>query len=259
MALAIVLALAGTFAVYLYAHRADQRAVAATSANTVVYATGEIPAGTTWSDAAKSGQLATERVPVDATPSGALRSIRSGVPGGELTNSTIGAGQIIVRSMFSTRIAKTGVLQIPGHTIAVSVMLPENADVAGFVQSGSQVAIFTTFKVVPTGKSKAASDVGGGTDLYTTKLLLPRVDVLAVSQAAPSDLNGGQSSNAVSSQSTNNILVTLSLSQADAERLLLAQQMGQLYLGLLSQNSATAADAGVANVVRFAPAPIFVK
>jgi len=55
------------------------------------------------------------------------------------------------------------------------------------------------------------------------------------------------------------VLVTLALTQAEAERIILAQQVGQLYLGLLSNTSVTAADGGVTNVAAFKPAPIFVK
>ena len=258
--LAVVLALAGTFAVYLYAHQADQRAVAATKATTVVYARSQIPAGTSWADALKAGQLATESVPTNAAPPQALHATQGAVPGDEVASAAVGAGQIVVRSMFGKETATTGVLQIPDSDIAVSVTMPVNADVAGFVQSGSQVAIFTTFKVVPVGKSQSSTDVAGGQDVYSTKLLMTHVKVLAVSQDAPSDVNGGQASNGLtSSSSTTNILVTLALSQQQTERVLLAQQTGQLYLGLLSDSSKTAPDAGVFNAVRFKPAPIFVN
>lgn len=259
VALAVVLALAGTLAVYTYARHADQRAVAATTATTVVVAQKQVPAGTSWTDAVKGSYLTTEKVPTDAAPASALRQLSAPIPSAEVASADIGAGQIVVREMFGAKTATTGPLQIPKGDIAISVALPNSAEVAGYVQSGSQVAIFTTFKVVPVAK-KTPTTVTGGADVYSTKLLLPRVDVLAVSQSAGSDLNGSQgTSGGVSSTSTDNILVTLAMSQQDAERVLLGQQIGQLYLGLLSQNSATAPDAGVSNSVVFKPTPIFVK
>lgn len=258
VALAVVLALAGTLAVYTYARHADQRAVAATTATTVVVAQKQVPAGTSWTDAVKGGYLTTEKVPTDAAPASALRRLPASIPSTEVASADIGAGQIVVREMFGAKIATTGPLQIPKGDMAISVSLPNNAEVAGYVQSGSQVAIFTTFKVVPVGKTQPTT-VTGGTDVYSTKLLLPRVDVLAVSQSAGSDLNGSQSTGGMTSSSNDNILVTLAMPQQDAERLLLGQQIGQLYLGLLSQNSTTAPDAGVSNAVVFKPSPIFVK
>ena len=137
--------------------------------------------------------------------------------------------------------------------------MASNADVAGFVQNGSEVAIFTTFKLAPVKTSAgtpAASKAAVGTDLYATKLLFARVGVIATSQAPPGDLNGGKGT---ANGTGNGVLLTLALSQADAERLILAQQVGQLYLGLLSDNSVTAPDGGVTNVAAFKPAPIFVK
>jgi len=138
--------------------------------------------------------------------------------------------------------------------------MASNADVAGFVQNGSEVAIFTTFKLAPAktsaGTPAASTGAVGGTDLYATKLLFARVDVIATSQAPPGDLNGGKTN---ATGTGNGVLVTLALTQAEAERIILAQQVGQLYLGLLSNTSVTAADGGVTNVAAFKPAPIFVK
>lgn len=255
IALAVVLAVGGTVAVYSYAHNADKRAVAATRSISVLYAQKQIPKGTSWHDAVAAGYFAQERVPEDAAPSTALASTQAAVPSDQVATADIASGQIVVRPMFGAKTSTTGILQIPAKDIAVSVKLPANADVAGFVQSGSQVAIYSTFQVSKPSSATPNGVYGGGTDVYATKLLLPRVDVLATSQDAPSALNGDKSAN----NSTNNVLVTLALSQQDAEKLILAQQIGQLYLGLLSSSSVTAPDAGVYNVVTFKPAPIFVK
>src|SRR3954447_6737358 len=255
--LAVVLALVGTVAVYSYAHNADKRAVEATRSASVLYATKQIPAGTTWGDAVRGDSSPQEKVRVDAAPSTAVADTAESVPVDEVATADISSGQIVVREMFGEKTATTGILAIPKGQMAVSVTLPANADVAGFVQSGSQVAIYTTLKLDNGQGSKLPKGgaIGGGTDLYATKLLLPRVDVIATSQDAPSDLNGGKDSN----NSTTNVLVTVALSQADAERMILAQQIGQLYLALLSDSSVTATDGGVLNAAIFQPTPIFAK
>jgi hypothetical protein len=53
-------------------------------------------------------------------------------------------------------------------------------------------------------------------------------------------------------------VVTLALSQLDAQRVILQQQVGQLYLGLLSANSKVGMDGGVVNVGQFKPVPTWV-
>ena len=255
IAVAVVLALVGTFAVYNYAHHADQRAIAKTRSVTVLVAQKGVPAGTRWGDVLKGNYLQEEKVPVDSAPSSAISSLTASVPVEQVATADISAGQIVLRQSFGEKSVTTGILAIPAGKLAISVTMASNADVAGFVQNGSEVAIFSTFKLAPA-KTSTAFKGAVGTDLYATKLLFARVDVVATSQAPPGDLNG---SKANANGNAGGVLVTLALTQAQAERIILAQQVGQLYLGLLSNTSVTAADGGVTNVAAFKPAPIFVK
>ena len=62
-----------------------------------------------------------------------------------------------------------------------------------------------------------------------------------------------------SSNSNGKELLTLAVTQQEAQQIILAQQTGQLYLGLLSDSSVTAPDGGDINVGLFKPTPIFVK
>jgi pilus assembly protein CpaB len=253
--IAVVLAVTGTGAVYLYVKHADNRALAKIRAADVLIVQRQIPAGTAWIDVGKDGYVKHERVPVTATPSNAVTSIKTGIPGDEVASAVIQPGQVIVREMFSSQASVTGVLAIPKGMIALSVSLNSNADVAGYVQPQSEVAIFSTFKLDNTGTDKANNGVGG--DLYTTKLLLSKVRVIATSSAAPADA-APRSGNG--SGTGGSVLVTLAVSQQDAQRLILAQQVGQLYLGLRTSDSQTSTDdRGVVNVGQIAPAPIFVK
>jgi len=256
VAVAVVLALVGTFAVYNYAHHADQRAVAKTRSATVLVAQKAVPAGTSWGDVLKGNYLQEEKVPIDSAPSSAISSLTASVPVEQVATADISAGQIVLRQTFGEKSVTTGILAIPAGKLAISVTMASNADVAGFVQNGSEIAIFSTFKLAPAKTSTASKAAVGGADLYATKLLFARVDVVATSQAPPGDLNG---SKANANGNAGGVLVTLALTQAQAERIILAQQVGQLYLGLLSNTSVTAADGGVTNVAAFKPAPIFVK
>lgn len=252
IAIAVVLALVGALSVYSYAHNADKRAVDKVQSVNVLYAEKAIPVGTSWADAIKNSYLQEERVPVAAAPGNAIPNADAAIPAGQVATSQIGAGQIVVRQMFGERTSKTGILAIPKGMIAVSVSLPTNADVAGFVQNGSEVAIFHTFKVVLPKSAPASlrNLVSAGADLSETKMLLPRAQVIAVSQNAPSELNSGTGTTG------SNVLVTLAVSQKDAERLILAASTTQLYLGLLTDTSVTAPGGGTLNTVRMRPAPI---
>ncbi len=255
--LAVGLALGGTLAVYAYAHNADQRAIDNTRAAKVLIVDKEVPAGTSWADAVKGGFFSNERVPVNSAPTTAVADTNAAIPLDEVATATIASGQIVVRQMFGSHTPTTGVLPIPKGLIAISVSAPKNADVAGFVQAGSEVAVFHTFKLKSPQLAKSGATAGD--DLMATKLLLARVEVLAVSQDAPSDLNGGKTDNG--NNSTDNVLVTMAMSQKDAERLILAQNTGDLYVGLLSQSSVTDADdGGVLNLALLPHAgPVYLK
>ena len=258
IALAVVLAVVGTVAVYAYANHADQRAEAKTRGVHVLVAQADIPAGTTWSDVRKGDYVKQESVPVDSAPADALASLSGEVRGRQVTTAAISSGQVLMRSMFAgEQSAVTGPLAIPSGKIAVSVTLPGNADVAGYVQKGSQVAVFTTHKLKSLIGGKKPGSVSVGDDLYATKLLLPKVPVLATSQAAPASVNGATSSSTSSSQS--DVIVTLAVSQQDAERLILSQQIGELYLGLLTTDSKTSTDGGVVSVGIFKPTPVYLN
>jgi pilus assembly protein CpaB len=253
VAVAVALALVGTFAVYSYAHNADKRAVAKTHSVTVLVAQKSVPAGTSWAEALKGRYLQEQKVPVDSAPSSAILSLSASVPVGQVATAAIAAGQIVLRPAFGEKAASTGILAIPAGKLAVSVTMSGSADVAGFVQNGSDIAIFVTFETSPV-NAPAKPAIGG--KLYGTKLVLARVGVIATSQAPPGDTNGTKTA---ANGTGTGVLLTLALSQDEAERLILAQQIGQLYLALLSDTSVTAPGNGVTNTGVFTPTPVFVK
>jgi pilus assembly protein CpaB len=237
---AVVLALVGTGVVYAYVHNADQRAVASTRSAKVLVAVRSVPAGTTWRDAVKSGYLEQQSVPVDSAPTLALSSTDASVPLDEVASSTIDSGQIVLRPMFTEKTSAIGVLPIPAKDIAVAFNISGPAAVAGFVQPQSEVAVFVTYKLTGT----AANADRNGASGQATKLLFPRILVLATSQSSPNTLTkasggGGQ--------------ITLALTQSQAEQLILASQTSTLYLGLLSDTSVTNADKGVTYNTDFVP------
>ena len=256
VAIAAVLALFGTVAVYSYAHQADQRAVAGSKAARVLIALKQVPAGTNWSDVVKGGYLQEENVPASAAPETALSSTATaGVGATQVAASDIAPGQIVLRQMFGEQQAVTGVLAIPKGKLAITVTMQSDADVAGFVVPQSNVAIFVTGSLTATAGSNTAKANSYGSNSTVTRMLLPRVQVIATSQAAPTDLSGSKSGNS----SNGTVLVTFALTQQQAEQVILAHTVGQLYLGLLSDSSVTGPDNGTINAGVFNPTPIFLK
>jgi len=247
---AVVLALVGTGAVYSYVKHADTRALAGKQAVDVLIVNKRIPAGTSAESVRTGGYLRADHLPADATPQGSVKLIGTDWQS-QVATADIQPGQVVLRSMFGAKVPTTSGLAIPAGKMAVSVKLTVDGDVAGYVQPGSQVAIFDTFilldgKSVPSG-SKSGSDKN---DNWATKLLLPRVDVLAVSQGAPTgpkaglaDTNGG----------TATLLVTMAVNQMDAERLIHIAQTGMPYAALLSDTSNSAPAPGVDNHNRLGP------
>ena len=246
---AVILAVVGTGAVYSYVNKADDRALAGNQAVSVLIVSKRVPAGTSAQDVQAGSYLRTDHLPADATPQGAVTEIGADWQT-EVANSDLQPGQVVLREMFGARVPTTSGLAIPAGELAVSIKMTADGDVAGYVQPGSQIAIFDTFILVD---GKDAKDVPSGSktgngknDNWATKLLLPRVDVLAVSQAAPSGTKSGLSSSQ-SNANTAVLLITVAVAQADAERLIHIAQTGMPYAALLSDTSKTAAAPGVDN------------
>jgi pilus assembly protein CpaB len=248
---AVILALVGTAAVYSYVRHADDRAVAGEQPVAVLIVDKLIPAGTSARAVKAGGYVHTDRVPAASVPHGSVKTIGARW-GSDVATAAIRPGQVVLRPMFGAKVPTTSGLAIPKGKVAVSVELTTSGDVAGYVQPGSQIAVFDTFilmdgKDVPSGSSTSSGDKS---DNWATKLLLPRVDVLAVSQAAPQSAKTGLD-NTNGSQQT--LLVTVALDQTDAERLIHVAQTGKPYAALLSDTSTTGAAPGVDNHNRLGP------
>jgi pilus assembly protein CpaB len=244
-AVAVILALVGTAAVYGYVRNADSRAVAGQQPVAVLIVDKLIPAGTSARAVRTGGYVKADHVPADATPEGSVKAIGADWQG-DVATAAIRPGQVVLRTMFGAKVATTSGLAIPAGKVAVSVKLTTDGDVAGYVQPGSQVAIFDTFvlldgKGVPSG-SKTSSDKK---DNWATKLLLPRVEVLAVSQGAPHGVKAGLDNGNTGAVDT--LLVTVAVSQTDAERLIHVAQTGMPYAALLSDSSTSRPAPGVDN------------
>jgi pilus assembly protein CpaB len=252
--LALVFAAIGTGGVLAYAKGADARAITGMKAVSVLVAKKPIPAGTSAGAALNRGLLAAEKMPAASVPSDAVRSV---VPALShlVTSAAVQPGQLLLRAMLVKKakagpgaVTAPGAVTLPAGMIEVTINLCVPEAVAGGLQAGSQVAVFDT--IVPGAGSAGAGCSGQHIEqpgTVKTRVVLPRVQVMSVGTPPAS----GQASSAAAASSAGQstsagspTLVTLAVSQADAERLIQVSVTGLPYLALLSTASRTNADVG---------------
>ncbi len=213
---ALLAAVLGVVLVFLYAKNADTRSRENQTLVKVIVAKTEIPAGTTGAAAANAGSFEEKEIAAEAAAPSALSDPAAIQDLVALT--TIFPGQQIITQQWGTEGQVTR-LPLPEGKIALSLQLGDPERVAGFVSPGSTVAIFAT----------------GGPQI---RMLLADITVIGVGatglNAAPTAEGEQQASSAI---------LTLAVSQAEAEKLIYAQGRAEdptyqgLYFALMDENS----------------------
>jgi pilus assembly protein CpaB len=243
--LALVLAGIGTSGVLAYAKQADARAITGMKAVSVLVAQKLIPSGTSAGAALRGGMLAAEKLPASSVPPSAVRSVGPALSS-LVTSAAVQSGQLLLRAILVKAGTKTvpGSVTLPPGMIEVTVHLCVPEAVSGDLQAGSQVAVFDTVVLGGGGVSAGAACDGqhaqqAGT--VQTRVVLPRVQVMSVGTAP---VSGQPAAAAQSVSAGSGMLVTLAVSQAQAERLIQVSVTGLPYLALLGTTSRTDADSG---------------
>lgn len=226
LAAAAVVAVLGTLLVVVYVHGANARAADKYQSVKVLKVVKQINQGQSVADAQKAGAIALGDVAQNSLLSGALTDLSSISKDVALT--TLYPGEQVISDKFGSS-ANSTVLPIPDGMIAISVSLTDTTKVASFVNPGNSVAIFV-------------NGSGGGAASFS-RLLLPKVEVIGVgsTSASPSQAtNPAQGSASVAAT-----VLTLAVSQQDAEKIWFAQSIGSLSLGLLNGQSQVTPGPGV--------------
>jgi len=224
LVVAVLVAALGSALVFLYTKGADTRAEKKFDTVEVLKATAIINPGEKFEDAQAAGKLALQAVSQDSLLDGYQTTTDS--LSGTVSLGTIYPGEQIISAKFGTSAAVQSTLQIPDQNMAASVNLTDPARVAGFVNPGSQVAVFWT---------------GAGPDgEQLSKLLLPRVTVLGVGSTTPVSTTTTDESGQSTTEQLPRTLLTLSLTQAQTQKVLLGASTGELAFGLLTDSSAVA-------------------
>jgi pilus assembly protein CpaB len=264
--LAVLLAAVGCVAVAAYVRTADKRALAGQKAVQVLVVRKKIPAGTTGQAIRTGGYTELVIMPAATVPADALGSIDTSLVALAVTADQQ-PRQLLLRGAFDVPSVRSGGFKVPDGMLAVSVSMRVPAQVAGYVRPGSSVAVFDTFTVAE-GKGPGHVPAGDGLSSnheysQATRLLLPKVQVLAIggrgapgaqvgtqptpspSAAATGGVSGGQPAD------TGTVLITVAVTQDQAQRLVLATQTGSLYLALLGDGAEAKPGPGMDNYSLF--------
>jgi len=218
LSVAVVVAVLGAGLVFLYVQGADNRAQQRFDTVNVLRAVQPIEQGETIDDAAASGKLQLQAVSqADLLPG--YQTDTSELEGLAAT-TTIYAGEQIIADKFSNDVQDLvpSALQIPKDMVAISVNLTDPSRVAGFVNPGSQVAIFQT------------------TEGYS-RLVLSRVTVLGVGSTTPTQTTTTSPKGEQTTEQLPRTLLTIAVKQHEAEKVQFAAYTGEVSFGLLTEAS----------------------
>jgi len=227
LAVAAVIAALGTLLVFLYVRGADNRADERYGAVQVLRVVKLIAPGETVEAAQAAGKIETGSVSKKDFLPDALTG--TDPVAGKVATTAIYPGEQLTKSKFGATGVATG-LMIPKGKIAISVNLSDPARVAGFVNPGDKVAIFLN---------------GAGADGTFARLLLPNVQVIGAGTTTVVATTTTDPTGAQTSEQLPKTLLTLSVSQHEAERVLFASSNGELSFGLMNTDSQVAPSKGV--------------
>ncbi len=224
---AALIAAMGTLLVFLYVRGADTRADERYGAVQVLRVVKQIAPGETVEAAQAAGKIETNSVAQKDLLPDALTGTEP--VAGKVAVTNIYPGEQLTSSKFGANGAATA-LTIPKGKIAISVNLSDPARVAGFVNPGEKVAIFMN----------GADQTGP-----FSRLLLPSVQVIGagtttVVATTTTDAEGAQTVDQLPKT-----LLTLAVSQPEAERILFASGNGELAFALMNTESQIASSKGV--------------
>jgi pilus assembly protein CpaB len=249
---AILIGIAGTTTVALYARQADARALAGQQAVRVFVVTKEVPAGTTAEKAVADGLIQQELIARKAVPENALTEVGGGY-GQLVATAALQPGSLVLSPSFAAKAATEGTLGIPQGKFAVSVALDDPSRVGSFVTVGSHVAIFDTFNVTElVDTPEPPKGVKSDDSWDATRLILPDIEVLAVgaTTVAPSGQQKKKDTKdeadaGTASTGQNLVLITVAATQAEAEKLIHVSRTGTLTFALLGPEATAALGSGV--------------
>lgn len=234
---AALIALAGTAMIVLYVQGIDARATKDQELVEVLVATEIVDTGETVANAQEAGKFTKTEVRRVDLVEGSLTSTTSIAD--LVAVGTIYPGEQLIARKFGT-LGDTQSLAIPDDSMAISIELTDSERVAGFVNPGNEVAIFSTPQdltaLLPDGSEETLGDY--------TRILLTRVPVLGVGTTTMSSRTTQTEDGAQVAEQVARTILTVSVSQDEAEKLIQADRNSDLTFALLTDESAVANNPG---------------
>lgn len=226
---AALVATLGVVLVLLYVRGADARAERRFDPVVVLKATAVIEPGESLAAAAAAGKVERESVPKGQLLLGAQTSA-DGLAG-LVALTRIYPGEQVIADKFGGAAEAASSLQIPKGKLAISVNLTDPARVAGFVNPGSEIAVFV-------------NGVRADGQPFT-RMLLNRVSVLGVGSTTLVSTTTTDDTGQQTTEQLPRTLLTIAVDQADAQRVLFASSTGEVAFALLTDTSKVNSDPGV--------------
>jgi pilus assembly protein CpaB len=235
---AVLIAALGTAMIVLYVQGIDDRAAEGQELVEVLTATEVIEAGESVRAAQEAGKFEAKDVRRDDMVGGALDSTTS--ISDLVALGTIYPGEQIISTRFGT-LGDVENLVIPDDKMAVSVELTDFERVAGFVNPGSEVAIFGTatapVRRLPDGTEQTLSSVA--------RIILARVPVIGVGTTSVGSRTVTTEEGAQVTEEVPRTILTVAVTQEEAENLILADRTTDLTFALLGGETESRDKAGV--------------
>jgi pilus assembly protein CpaB len=234
LVVAAVIAALGVGVVFVYAQGAEKRA--ADKYDTVevltVAAGKAIDPGESIEDALEAGKVVKSPVAQNQLLEGA--SDESAPFQGSVALTTIYAGEQLIPAKFGSTedVEAAATLPLPKGKIAISIQVTDDGRVGKFLSPGAEVALIFT-------------DMSGS-EPVATSTLLERVTILAA--GTTTTLAGDASAEdaaAAESDGTIQQLLTIAVTQREAEKVRFAEKDGEVTAALLNDASDVATDKGV--------------
>lgn len=228
---AVVLAGLGTFTLVLYVRGAEDRALAGEQLAPVYVVRTAVPAGT-GADALGTA-IEVEQVPVKVRAADAVTDLSAFA--GKVTAVDLIPGEQLLASRLvapeDRPVAAGG--KVPPGLVEVTIELSPIRAVGGQLRAGDTVAVLSSFEpfnldgafIEDGGDDAPEPGAAGSTTPNTTHIIAQQVLVTGV-QGVPAPAKEGEAEVAP----TANLLVTLAVTPADAERVVFTAEFGKLWL-----------------------------
>ena len=237
LVVAALIALVGTSLIVLYVQNVDERATRGQELVEVLTVTSPLESGESVAAAIEQGKFEKTQVRRDDVVEGALTTTEDIAE--LVATSPIYPGEQVIGARFGT-VGDTSALVVPPDMTAISVDLTDPARVAGFVNPGSEVAIFMSADpslYMPDGSQKQLPPYTG--------VLLPRVQVIGVGATTVTSKTVTDESGAAITEQVPRTILTVAVDQEQAEKLIYGARNGELYFALLSKESKIQSNSGV--------------